>query len=153
MTEKILPIHTLRHVHEQERLSTIHLSTKNNKFLFTGGRNGYVCSFQYNEMNNNGENSIPLLVKVSQSKVYKNMEFIEKLFVLCESDKDSSIDYNEIESESSSDSENEIENQNQTNDKINEDNTKEKIIGKNESYEHLGLFGFYSTNAIFYDWK
>jgi hypothetical protein len=152
MTEKILPIQTLRHIHEQERLSTIHLPTKNNKFLFTGGRNGYLCTFQYNEKND-GKNSIPSLVKVSQSKVYKNMEFIEKLFLLSESGRDSSLNFNEIESESSSDSENESEKANYIHNKINQDNTNEEIIGKNEFYEHLGLFGFYSTNAIFYDWK
>jgi WD40 repeat protein len=147
-SDKILPFYTLRHIHQQERLSTIHISS-DGKYIFTGGRNGYLCCFRYDTSTERTSKS--MLVKVSETKVYKNMEYIEKIIPLSMGTKK---DYftltNEVtETDDKYESESDNENESETNTNI----QKKKLIETTRSSQNFGLFGFYGTNAIFYDWS
>jgi hypothetical protein len=108
----------------------------------------------------NEKKPTPEVFKVSESKVYKNMEYVEKLFKFCAKNEEDTI------AEIDTDTDNDNNTQSDSDDELLNEAIDTSIMKKQESItttttttskfpisEKLYLFGFYGTEAIVYEWE
>eukprot|EP01124_Arcella_intermedia_P009370 TRINITY_DN16110_c0_g1_i2.p1 TRINITY_DN16110_c0_g1~~TRINITY_DN16110_c0_g1_i2.p1 ORF type:complete len:1144 (-),score=278.45 TRINITY_DN16110_c0_g1_i2:3083-6406(-) len=79
--DKFYPVFHLKNLHASQRVCSIYISTeevmgRQDHTILTGGRNGHICKLKFfvDELDHNVK-----LVKISDSKAYKNMDMVESI--------------------------------------------------------------------------